>query len=265
MQLQSIINKLPEVIKCIIFDYVNNILNYQIEIISDKFIGNPIDMYKSRYFYHIVIYDHILYHINKLTKSKTPLHFIGLNYHKQIPQEILNKLQKLSTTFYKLQKLSTTFYNNPTELPNIKILNIYGNLIEIPNFKGLLELYCIHCYELTEIPNIVGLLKLKCHQCNNLTEIPHIKGLLKLNCSNCSNLTEIPHIEGLLELNCSGCNIIKIPHIVGLLKLDCSDCSKLTKIPNIKRLLELNCSWCTNLIEIPHIVGIKNLYRFGIP
>ncbi len=44
MQTQSIINKLPEVIKCIIFDYVSKKLNYEIELQSDKFIGNPIDL-----------------------------------------------------------------------------------------------------------------------------------------------------------------------------------------------------------------------------
>ncbi len=218
--MQSIINKLPEVIKCIIYDYVSHILNYRIELWSDKFIGNPIDLYNM---YPINNY----YHINKLTRVKTPLHFIGLshdNYDDELPpQEILNKLQKF------------ILINNDDDipiLPSIKILNLRSNLTEIPNFMGLLELDCSLCDKLTEIPNIIGLKKLNC-SCGIFTKIPNIIGLLELNCSWCNNLTDIPHIIGLKELNCSYCDITKIPHIKGLLELDCSWCKKLTKIPDI--------------------------------
>ncbi len=61
-EMQSIINRLPEVIKCIIYDYVSKELNYLVELQSDKFIGNPIDLYK-----HYTTKNTIFYHINKLT------------------------------------------------------------------------------------------------------------------------------------------------------------------------------------------------------
>ncbi len=220
MQSNIIINKLPEVIKCIIYDYVDAMLNYLVELQSDKFIGNPIDLFNSIVF---DIQDINFYHINKLSGLKTSLHFIGLNCftYKQIycPQEILNKLQKFSLIQHRYKS------NYIPDLPNIKILNIYGNFREIPNFVGLLELDCSSCYKLTEIPHIVGLKKLDCSYCEELNEIPNIKGLQELNCYGCDNLTKIPHIIGLKKLNCSDCdNLIKIPRIVGLLKLNCSGC-----------------------------------------
>ncbi len=251
MHTQSIINKLPEVIKCMIYDYVSNVLNYQTEISSDKFIGNPIDLFNSNIDSCINFY-----HTNKLTNIKTPLHFIGLNCKKNLPpQEILNKLQKLSIDYY-----------NMPILPNlscIKIVRLYYGFTEIPNIKGLLELSSINCHYLTEIPNIMGLLKLDCRNCYNLTKIPHIVGLLELNCSWCIRLKKIPHIEGLQILDCSYCSLITIPHIIGLKKLNCNECEKLTKIPHIIGLLELDCSWCENLIEIPHIVGLLKLDCFN--
>ncbi len=287
MQTQSIINKLPEVIKCIIFDYVSNKLNHEIELCSDKFIGNPIDMYNS----HLLVKK--FYHINKLTKFKTPLHFIGLYlycydlYDLYFPQKILNKLQKLSFICddSDIDHDGSNYHideQNLPNLPSIKILNLYVYFTEIFNFKGLQELDCSECVNLTEIPHIIGLKKLNCSYCDDLVKIPHIIGLLeldcsycvlfeiphiiglnKLHCSYCSNLTEIPHIVGLLELNCSGCNIIKIPHIIGLKKLYCNYCEKLTEIPNIKGLLELYCYGCDNIISIPHIIGLKILDHNG--
>ncbi len=230
MQIQSTINKLPEVIKCIIFDYVNSMLNYNIEKSSDKFIGNPIDLFKCRIisdssYYHT---NSSYYHTNKLTKVKTSLHFIGLHYYcynNQLPppQEILNKLQKMST-----------YDNYMPNLPCIKNLYILdGKFTKIPNYVGLLKLCCKHCYNLTKIPNIVGLLELDCSGCINLTKIPNIKGLKKLNCQDCHKLIEIPHIKGLLELDCYNCHeLIEIPHIIGLLELYCG----LIIIPNIEGL-----------------------------
>ncbi len=251
-KMQSIINKLPEVIKCIIFDYVNNKLNYHIELYSDKFIGNPIELYHN----YIIKNLENFYHINKLTKIKTPLQFIRLQCHgkgnvflkeKEIPQEILNKLQKLSIDC-----------NYVPNLPCVKELILSGEYIEIPIFKGLLKLY-IFSEQLKKIPNIVGLKILDCSECYNLTKISHIVGLLELNCSNCENLTEIPNIKGLLELYCTYCDLIEIPNIIGLQKLNCSNCRKLTEIPNIIGLKELKCQNCHNLIEIPNIIGLKEL------
>ncbi len=188
------------------------------------------------------------YHINKLNGIKTPLHFIGLYCDELLPpQEILNNLQKIILECNKYLP----------DLPNVKILNLYGNFTKIPNFKGLLELKCSECSELIQIPNIIGLKKLDCSCCDNLTEIPNIVGLKILNCYFCNKLTEIPHIVGLLELDCSNCNIIEIPHIVGLLELNCHHCYNLSEIPNIKGLLELDYSYCANLTEIPNIIGLK--------
>ncbi len=243
------INKLPEIIKCIIFDHVSNTLNYDIEICSDKFIGNPIDLYK------IFLREAKFYHINKLTKIKIPLQFIGLNYIENYmlpPQEILNKLQKIYYLYYG----SPNFQIN---LLNIKILELAGKFTTIPNFVGLLELNCSGCHRLTEIPNIKGLLILNCSWCDNLAEIPCIKGLQDLNCTRCE-LTEIPHIEGLLKLNCIyNTKLTKIPNIKGLQDLNCSGCKNLTEIPHIVGLLNLNCSGCINLTKICHILGLKTL------
>ncbi len=227
MQTQQLINRLPEVIKCIIFDHVSYDLNYLVELQSDKFIGNPIILY-----YKIIIE---FYHINKLTKFKTPLHFIELYCNRFLPsQEILNKLQIFSF-------ICDDILPN---LPCIKNLYVQGNFTEIPNFMKLQKLHC--CYS------------------PNLTKIPLIVELLELNCSNCRNLTEIPIIVGLLELNCSRCpNLIEIPNIKGLEKLDCYKCPKLTKIPHIEGLLELDCSWCNDyLTKIPNIVGINKIRLF---
>ncbi len=246
--MQSIINKLPEVIKCIIYDHVSFTLNYKIELCSDKFIGNPIDLYNI---YPI----NNFYHINKLTRLKTQLHIIGLecNVDELPPEEILNKLQKFSLAWDKYD------LKIQIQLPNIKILTICGYFTEIPNFVGLLELSLSNCPELIEIPNIIGLNKLDCYSCNKLTKIPHIKGLLELNCYGCIKITKIPHIVGLLVLDCSWCEkIIEIPHIKGLLKLNCSFCN-ITEIPHIVGLLELRCISCYDLIEIPHIIELLEL------
>ncbi len=240
---QSIINKLPEVIKCIIYDHVSHYLNYSIELCSDKFIGNPIDLYNM---YPINNY----YHINKLTRVKTPLHFIGLshdNYDDELPpQEILNKLQKF------------ILINNDDDipiLPSIIILSIHGSFTKIPHINGLKELDCSNCENLTEIPHIVGLKKLNCSQCENLTEISRIKGLLELNCFGCHELIEIPHIVGLKKLICPHChNLTKIPHIVELLELECSHCYNMTEIPHIMGLKKLGCSSCPRLIKISNII-----------
>ncbi len=243
MGTQSIINKLPEVIKCIIFDHVSYKLNYLVEYISDKFIGNPIDLYNK----HINTQNVDFYHTNKLTKIKTPLHFIGLYCNESLPpQEISNKLQKILFTWN----------NDFPKLPYIKILSIRGYITEIPNFKGLLELNCSYCFRLTEIPNIIGLKKLICYNCPNLTEIPNIVGLQELDCSGCKEITEIPHIVGLQKLDCNECrNLTVIPNIVGLKSLYCYRCDKLTEIPHIKGLRILICSWCNNLIRIPNTKG----------
>ncbi len=246
----QVINKLPEIIKCIIYDHVSYDLNYQIEHSSDKFIGNPIDLIKC--FYKCVTN----YHINKLTGLKTPLHFIGLNCTQQLPpsQEILNKLQKFALKCDENSKIPN--------LPNIKELHINGNLIKIPNIIGLLELYFYRCINLTKIPNIVGLLKLDCHNCDGLIKIPNIKGLKELNCFSCDNLTEIPHIVGLKKLDCSYCDITEIPHIKGLLELNCNSCYNLTEIPHIVGLKKLDCSLCPKLTEIPNIVGLFIVKHF---
>ncbi len=275
---QSIINKLPEVIKCIIYDHVSTVLNYKIELCSDKFIGNPITSEE---------YDVItnFYHINKLTKIKIPLLIIKLGIKIGInsqlpPQEILNKLQSFSIVSYCVAVSSDL----PKKLPSIKFFTIDGTFKEIPNFsglkklncskceilteiphiKGLLELKCCYCDNLTKIPHIVGLKKLECHMCDKLTKIPCIKGLLKLDCSFCDKLTKVPHIKGLKKLNCSRSDeIIKIPHIVGLKELNCSQCINITKIPHIMGLKILNCSICKYLTEIPHIKGLKELNCSG--
>ncbi len=221
--MQSIINKLPEVIKCIIYDYSNNILNYLIELQSDKFIGNPIDLFDKcgpvNYYYHL----------NKLNGFKTPLHFIGLDCYKQVPQEILNKLQYFALLHYDFIPY----------LQNVKTLYLcFCNFTEIPNIKGLLKLECYKCNKLTRIPNIIGLKKLFCSWCYELTEIPHIKGLQILDCSYCA-LNTIPHIIGLKKLRCYYINLLtEIPHIIGLLELDCSGCGSLAKIPYIDGLLK---------------------------
>ncbi len=228
-----IINKLPEVIKCIIYDYVGSTLNYWIELQSDKFIGNPINFFKS-----FGVYTAGFYHTNKLTNIKIPLHFISLDYCKdyEMPhQEILNKLQRMNISCYKLD-ISYLY-----KLPCIKNLTIYNyKLTEFPNIVGLLELRCYNNKNLIKIPNIIGLKILICHGCDNLTEIPHIKGLLELYCICCEKLTEIPHIIGLQKLACTySPNLTKIPHIKGLQKLSCYCCEKLIEIPNIEGLLEL--------------------------
>ncbi len=227
-----IINKLPEVIKCIIFDHVSGTLNYEVELLSDKFIGNPIDLY------NIYPINNYYYHINKLTRIKTPLHFIGLRCKVMPPQEIYNKLQKFFFA-YGYYERNLENLENLQHLQCIKILTIFGLFIEIPNIIGLLELDCHNCCNLIEIPNIMGLKKLNCSACTRLIKIPNIIGLLELNCSYCSILTEIPHIVGLKKLNCACTNITEIPHIVGLLELNCFSCRKLTDIPNIKGLLKV--------------------------
>ncbi len=131
---QIIINKLPEIIKCIIYDHVSRDLNYLVELQSDKFIGNPVNYLRSNYNEYID-----LYHVNKLTGIKNPLHFIELACSEQLlPQEILNKLQKF---IYINDNLS-----NLSNLNNIKILKLYGNFTEIPNFTGLLEFNCRFCF-----------------------------------------------------------------------------------------------------------------------
>ncbi len=219
MEKQSIINKLPEVIKCIIYDHVSYTLNYLVELNSNKFIGNPINLLhneKNNYFnFNHQDSNKYFYHINKLTKVKTPLHFICLNcnlYGFLLPQEILNKLQTFAL------RCDELFV--PNNLPCIKILKIAGYFTEIPNYKGLLDLD-IYSQYLTKIPNIVGLKKLNCSRCYELTKIPHIVGLQELNCAYCRNLTKIPNIVGLLKLNCSYCyKLIEIPNIIGLKKLD---------------------------------------------
>ncbi len=122
MQTQSIINKLPEVIKCIIYDHVNVSLNYWVESCSDKFIGNPIDLFKNNFL------KNDFYHVNKLTKVKTPLHFIGLNNGVIPPQEILNKLQKYSFS---------KNIPNLLILPNIKYLNIHSYITKISNYTSV--------------------------------------------------------------------------------------------------------------------------------
>ncbi len=226
----QIINKLPEVIKCIIYDYVSNKLNYLIEIFSDKFIGNPIDLFKSN------VYKANLCHINKLTKVKNDLHFIGLICVKFLPsQKILDKLQKLR--FIHNKKGIRSINNDQLILnaPHVKNLCIkMTNFIKIPYvIIGLQELNCAWCCNLTELPNIVGLKKLDCTWCFKLTEIPNIVGLLELDCYQCSNLIEIPNILGLQKLDCSFCNITEIPHIVGLKKLEYIGCKNLIKIPDI--------------------------------
>ncbi len=216
MVMETIINKLPEVIKCIIFDYVSYYLNYEIELISDKFIGNPIDLFDDD-IYDTTGYGTInFYHVNKLSKIKTFLHVIGLNYFlgkycDNPPQEIFNKLQKFSII------CSTHYLVNLPKLPNIKILNIIRKS-KISIFNGLLELKLYKC-NLTKIPHIIGLKKLKCDDCPKLTKIPHIVGLLELYCHHCPKLIEIPHIIGLLELDCHRCyKLTEIPHIIGLKK-----------------------------------------------
>ncbi len=171
----NLINELPEVIKCIIFDYVRNTLNYKIECISDKFIGNPI------YAYNICNHIDYFYHINKLTSVKTPLCFIELLYDDYLPPlKILNKLQKFSLCYSDLTNLPI--------LPCIKFLRIRVGCTMIPNFVGLLDLICIECKNLTEIPNIVGLKKLTFCSCPNLIKIPNIVGLLKFDCWSCPKL-----------------------------------------------------------------------------
>ncbi len=249
-----IINKLPEVIKCIIYNYASRDLNYKIELNSDKFIGNPIDTSNK-----ILVAYECYYHINKLTKIKTFLHIVAIHcyYTNLPPQEILNKLQKF--------RLDCSYYYKELQLlhlPCIKFLKISGNIFtNFPNIVGLQELDCSGCHSLIKIPHIVGLKKLYCYNCYDLIEIPHINGLLILFCYLCRNLTEIPNIKGLQELNCSDCrNLTEIPNIKGLLKLDCCECSKLTIIPNIIGLLELDCSGCPKLTEIPRIVGLKKLF-----
>ncbi len=84
--MQYIINKLPEVIKCIIFDYVSYTLNYYVELSSDKFIGNPIDLFKKN------IYNIEFYHVNKLTDIIIPLHFIGLRCGGKLPPNKITKI-----------------------------------------------------------------------------------------------------------------------------------------------------------------------------
>ena len=73
------------------------------------------------------------------------------------------------------------------EIPYIQILNCHDTRItEIPNIKGLKELYCYNT-NITEIPNIKGLQNLTCHY-TNITKIPNIKGLKVLSCSE-TNIT----------------------------------------------------------------------------
>ena len=60
------------------------------------------------------------------------------------------------------------------------------------------------------------------------------------------------------ELNCSGCtNLKEIPNIVGLKDLNCSWC-EITTIPDIPGLEYLECMNCKNIKEISN-VGLKNL------
>ena len=53
-------------------------------------------------------------------------------------------------------------------------------------------------------------------------------------------------------------NITEIPHISGLKELYC-DCTNITEIPHIDGLKKLYCA-NTNITEIPNIVGLKQLW-----
>ncbi len=245
-KIEIIINKLPEVIKCIIYDHVNVMLNYLIELYSDKFIGNPIDLFDND-----IITIH--YHTNKLTRVKTPLQFIGISCRGKLPpKKILNGLQKISFSCYNVPDIS--------KLPNLKNLSVTGKFSEIPTISratGLEILSCYECYNLFEIPNIVGLLELNLCGCFNLFEIPNIIGLKKLTCL-CCPITKIPNIIGLLELNFYQCfNLIEVPNIVGLQTLNLCNCHNIREIPHIAGLSELHCHHCSRITEIPNIAGLK--------
>ncbi len=198
MQMQ-IINKLPEVIKCIIYDYVSYKLNYLIESYSDKFIGNPVCLSKI---YDLLDFE--LYHINKLTKFKTPLSIIELHCEEWIPeQNILNKLIK----FRLVVQDDISIIN----LPNVQILTLNINKLKCFPIIGkyLHTLECNYLHDIKEIPYLHGLKKLDCSGCYALEKIPAIVGLKELSCNDCCSLTEIPYIESLQILNCSCCPNIR--------------------------------------------------------
>ena len=79
------------------------------------------------------------------------------------------------------------------------------------------------------------------------------------DCQYCQNITnDILKVyvknHTIKKLNCPYTNITEIPHIVGLNDLYCYK-TNITEVPHIVELEELNCSY-TNITEIPHMYKV---------
>ena len=85
------------------------------------------------------------------------------------------------------------------------------------------------------------------------------------DCQYCQNITnDILKVyvknHTIKKLNCPYTNITEIPHIVGLNDLYCYK-TNITEVPHIVELEELNCSY-TNITEIPHIKGCHIIIHY---
>ena len=88
-------------------------------------------------------------------------------------------------------------------LPQINNNPRHQGIIESLLFR--LSLGWLRLPGLIEIPNVKGLQELYCSNCSRLTEIPNIKELCILNCCNCRKLTKLPDHHNARLLCCSGC------------------------------------------------------------
>lgn len=134
----------------------------------------------------------------------------------------------------------------------------------IPCIPGLIKLDCSNCPNLEEIFIIPGLKQLICRNCPLLVRIPAIQGLELLICDKCPKLIELPKIKmGEIfntRISCIYCtSLVSIPRITGLRRLNCNGCVSLKKISVIPALEDLDCGGCISLLEIPEIRGIRRL------
>lgn len=86
-------------------------------------------------------------------------------------------------------------------------------------------------------------------------------------CSYCPNIVELPNsiLKDLKVLDCSSTNIVKIPYINGLKELYCWSCPNVTEIPVIDSLDILSFAYCPKITKLVKIKNLKKLYIHNCP
>ena len=71
---------------------------------------------------------------------------------------------------------------------------------------------------------------------------------------------EYKNIPDIKNINCNGCTELKeIPIVLGLEELDCSDCTGLITLPILPSLKKLYCYLCAGLTTLPVMPSLKEL------